>query len=662
MSVTGTAGIQPAFRGDINGLRAWAVVAVILYHFGVPGFGGGFVGVDVFFVISGFLMTGIVVKGLEQGDFSLLNFYMARAKRIVPGLAWLSAVLLVMGWFVLLPAEYKTLATHAIYSLSFLSNIEFWQEAGYFDLASHQKWLLHTWSLSVEWQFYMILPLALWATWLVKPGRAAQRWALAILFAVSLLLSVPLTRADPVAAFFLLHTRAWEMLAGGLVAVFAHPQALSAGYRRCLEVGGLALILVSVTIFEGDASWPGWRALLPVLAAAMVLVANRASPFTGNKVAQWLGDRSYSLYLWHWPVYVGLAYIELSYNPMGIVGGLLLTLALASFSYAFVENKLRHRLGRGRFRHSAAFLAAMVLVVVVPGALVWVKHGVAGRFPAQVELVAAEAGNYNPRRKSCHMDQGATSPSCTYGGTKWKVILAGDSHGDSVVAGISQADPAGQPGVVQWTYSSCPLIPGIKNTPADLATHKSTFNCTKFSEWVAGRLDALPANIPVVIVGRYAAAALGRNEDHLKVDTPRVYFSSIYAQTTPQFLEEFSGNLVETACHFAKKRTVYLMRPIPEMGVNVPKSMSRRIHFGMHSEISIPMDAYHRRNDWVWAAQDKARDTCGIKILDPLPYLCHDGRCYGTKEGKPLYIDDNHLSGAGNALLVPMFAEVFEAL
>ena len=158
--------IQPkAFRHDINGLRAWAVVAVVLYHFGVPGFAGGFVGVDVFFVISGFLMTGIIISGLERGDFSLWGFYLARARRIIPALLVLCASLLILGWFWLPNADYKMLASHVCTAVAFVSNLKFWREAGYFDAASHEKWLLHTWSLSVEWQFYILLPLGCLLLW-----------------------------------------------------------------------------------------------------------------------------------------------------------------------------------------------------------------------------------------------------------------------------------------------------------------------------------------------------------------------------------------------------------------------------------------------------------------------------------------------------------------
>ena len=154
-----------AFRHDINGLRAWAVMAVVLYHFGVPGFAGGFVGVDVFFVISGFLMTSIIISGLEQGRFSLWSFYLARARRIIPALLVLCISLLVLGWFWLPSADYKMLGTHAATALAFVSNLKFWREAGYFDAASHEKWLLHTWSLSVEWQFYILLPLGCLLLW-----------------------------------------------------------------------------------------------------------------------------------------------------------------------------------------------------------------------------------------------------------------------------------------------------------------------------------------------------------------------------------------------------------------------------------------------------------------------------------------------------------------
>ncbi|MCP1106398.1 acyltransferase [Serratia nevei] len=202
------------FRHDINGLRAWAVIAVVLFHFGIPGFAGGFVGVDVFFVISGFLMTQIIVSGLETGKFSIWHFYLARARRIIPALMALCITLLVLGWFFLVSTDYTTLDKHVLTAILFISNVKFWREAGYFDADSHEKWLLHTWSLSVEWQFYIILPIALVfmaRLWRTRGIQLTIFVGLILSFALSCYLAIK----SPSSAFYLLPTRAWEMLAGG---------------------------------------------------------------------------------------------------------------------------------------------------------------------------------------------------------------------------------------------------------------------------------------------------------------------------------------------------------------------------------------------------------------------------------------------------------------
>lgn len=652
--------VRTDFRTDINGLRAWAVVAVILYHFGVPGVGGGFVGVDVFFVISGFLMTGICIRALERGSFSLFDFYLARAKRIVPALAVLCAALLALGWVVLLSADYKRLGTYAIYALSFLSNIEFWQEAGYFDVASHEKWLLHTWSLSVEWQFYMLLPVVLWLTWLAKAGRAAQAWVIGLGLAASLAAAISVTRTDPSGAFFLLHTRAWEMLGGGLVFLLGQHRLLSPALRGWLEKCGLLLIVISVLVFDKSTAWPGWRAMLPVAAAMMVVAANGNSRLTAHWSAQWLGQRSYSLYLWHWPLYVALCYIELNSSPLAVAAALGLTLVLGHLSYRLVEIRVRAMLGSVRWR-SAALLGAAMLAVALPGIAIWKTQGVPGRFSPQVEIAAAEASNLNPRRAECHMARGAVSPSCMFGGAERKVILAGDSHAATIVSALAQGDPSGRSGVVQWTYSGCPFVLGMKMAPSYQASVKQDYQCIEFNDWVAARLDTEPGNIPLVIAGRYSGAARGGNEAGDEQEVPGFYFTTLYRTSTPASLKEFADHVVRTACTAARKRTVYLLRPIPEMGVDVPKTMSRRISFGKDGEVSISLAAYMQRNAWVLAAQDEAKARCGARILDPLPYLCHGGRCYGTRAGRALYLDDDHLSEFGNKLLVPMFAEVFKA-
>jgi len=302
-------------------------------------------------------------------------------------------------------------------------------------------------------------------------------------------------------------------------------------------------------------------------------------------------------------------------------------------------------------------------MVALPAIGIWKHKGVAGRFAPAIELAAAEVKNFSPRRDECLQTKGATSPSCVYGGTDWKVIVVGDSHANALITGLVASQSKGDAGVVEWTYNSCPFIEGVKKIPAEQSRlGGNDYKCTEFIALTESRLTTLPATIPVVMINRYAASVFGANEDRKATDTPSVYFSKIFEHSTPEFLDEFAQHITQTACQLAKHRTVYMVRPIPEMGFNVPNTLSRRMMVGITEDVSIPMEDYRKRNAWVWAAQDAAREQCGIKILDPIPYLCRDGRCCGSKNGRPLYIDDDHLSEFGNKLLIPMFAPVFEGM
>lgn len=652
---------HPSFRYDINGLRAWSVLAVIFYHFGVTGFSGGFVGVDVFFVISGFLMTAIVVKGLEQGHFSLLNFYMARARRIVPALLGLCTVLLAIGWIALPPPDYKTLGTHILSSLSFLSNFKFFDEAGYFDTASHDKWLLHTWSLSIEWQFYLILPIVLRSVWNIHPGRHAQVWTVLIGLMVSLGISALTTMQYPTAAFFLLHARAWEMLAGGLVFLACTSIRPSKIIGKLLESLGLLLIITAVVIFDTETAWPSWKALLPASGAMMVLTSNRLSIWTKNPLMQWLGDRSYSLYLWHWPVVVSLSYAQIQDDSSAIAVGILVTMILGDLSCRLLEVPMRRLLGRLDFRRGATLLVLIASVIFVSATGIRMLDGISGRFSPVVEAAAAEANNINPRREECHPAKGRISPSCIWGGNDWGAIALGDSHVSASITGLAAAVPDNTMGVVQWSYSGCPYIPGLHFSPEKKAKLGRDYQCEEFIKWAMVQFEHVPHNIPVVIIGRYATLISGANESGKSSQHPQIYFTESKTPHPKNLIDELSQHITDSACELANKRTVYLMRPIPEMKFDVPKTLSRRIAFGLRGDVSIPIEEYRKRNDWLWAAQDKANKKCGAKILDPLPYLCRDGRCYGSQNGRPIYSDDNHLSEFGNKLITPMFHQVFKS-
>lgn len=648
------------FRQDINGLRAWAVVAVVLYHFGVPGIQGGFVGVDVFFVISGFLMTRLIIEGLyrtEHGQiFSILSFYLSRARRIIPALVVLCAALMVLGWFFLPVLDYRQLGLHAVTAIVFASNLKFWREAGYFDIASHEKWLLHTWSLSVEWQFYVFLPLVLMAIWRLWPSRRAMTGWLLAAFVASLALSVVLTQQMPTTAFYLLPTRAWEMLAGGLVFMLADRQHLGSTMRRVMELAGFALILGAIVFIDPGSQWPGWRALVPVLGATLVLVAARTdSSWTGTCFAQWLGNASYSIYLWHWPVVVSLAYADLLDNLWAIGGGFLASLLLGHASYRWIEQPSRQRLAAWTWKANLTAFACVVGLIVVVGISIRLKNGVEGRIDPQIDAIFLESKNINPRMAECHKMPPEEVPECIYGGQSLGVVVIGDSHAASVVRGVEGLLQTHQH-VLDWTYNACPTLQGVYSTDSIRGG-----SCGRFVRQAIEKSRSLK-EAPLLIVNRASVYIRGSNEGDSKYDFERIsiYFDKVYKTLEPEFLIQWKNSLIGTACEFAKTRPVYMVRPIPEMNRDVPRTMGRAALLGRHERVSISLADYHERHRAVWAAQDAAHVQCGVHILDPLPYLCSDGRCWGDKGGLPLYFDDDHLSERGAALLQPMFEKIFK--
>lgn len=326
------------FRLDINGIRAFAVAAVLLYHFNVPGFSGGFVGVDIFFVLSGYLMTGIVFSSMDKGCFSLTAFYLARAKRIIPALLALCLLVMIFGTFFLLPDDLAELRQHITSSILFYSNIFYWQEVNYFAAAANEKWLLHTWSLSVEWQFYLLFPLAIL---LLRRFFASSviKWILLLATLCSFALSVWASHKMPVAAFYLLPTRAWEMLVGGLV-YFTIP--FSGRLATVAERAGLLIIIACIAGFNHSMVWPGYLAVVPVIGTLLVLLGNQQNSFfTANPIAQFLGKVSYSLYLWHWPVVVCFYYIGFMKQPIWVALGISLSIVLGLLSYWLVEEPIR---------------------------------------------------------------------------------------------------------------------------------------------------------------------------------------------------------------------------------------------------------------------------------------------------------------------------------
>lgn len=324
------------FRKSINALRALAVLSVVLFHFQISGFGGGFIGVDVFFVISGFLMTGIIFNGLQAQTFSLLSFYVSRARRIIPALLTLCVVLLIFGFIYLPLDDYRDAIRSIKSSLFFNSNFMFAKTGNYFDAPLHENWLLHTWSLSVEWQFYLVYPLVVMGLHKLL-GTQKTKISLIVLALASLGTSIYFSKADPVFAFYMLPTRAWELIVGGLV--FLYPLHFSRRIGYACEGLGLAAILLSIFCFTEQDLWPGYLALVPVLGAALVISANSQSIFGNNRVLQYTGTVSYSAYLWHWPLVVFLYTCGLLNSLPHVVAAVILSFVLGTLSFYFIESR-----------------------------------------------------------------------------------------------------------------------------------------------------------------------------------------------------------------------------------------------------------------------------------------------------------------------------------
>lgn len=636
------------FRHDINGLRAWAVVAVVLYHFGIAGFTGGFVGVDVFFVISGYLMSGIILGALAAPTgFSFLSFYLARARRILPALLVLCAVLLALGWFYLLPSDYQRLGKHVWGSVLFTSNRMYMKEAGYFDVASHDKWLLHTWSLSVEWQFYLLFPLVLAAAWRWFGGR---RWLLPLLAALSAGSLAYCVGREASQAFYFFPSRAWELLAGGVIYLLQARWQPGARVAVWIERAGMALIVGSLLLLTPQMRWPGLLGLLPVGGAALVLLARRDdSWFTALAPAQWLGTRSYSIYLWHWPVVVALAYLELSGNGLALAAGLLLALVLGHVSYQWVEQPSGFAIGRPHPLVATAVVVVAVLLVIGPAKVVR-KTDFENRLPDAVMAVAGERENRNPRLDECD-----AKTECQYGGPVTRAIVLGDSHAQALVNAIVASLPSAREGVLFIGTSGCPTIFGALRSGPKHAI------CRDILASLEARQATLLPGTPVIVINRASYYLFGGlpGEPDETPNRPALYFSEPEDSPTDALLAQYTEHYIETACELAAHHPLYLVRPTPEMGVRVPEVLGRSLLLQRDRDLFVSRAAYRQRNAFVSSVQEMAARQCGATLLDPAPYLCNEQVCSASRDGRPLYYDDDHLSEFGNRLLVPMFRPIF---
>lgn len=638
------------FRHDINGLRAIAVIAVVLYHFGVSGFDGGFSGVDIFFVISGYLMTGIIFSKIESNRFNLIDFYLARATRIIPALAVLCVLLLIAAWFFLPPYEMRTFGKHIFGASSFLSNIIFVKDSGYFDSAADEKWLLHTWSLSVEWQFYILYPLLIIALRKLLSAETT-RWVLLFFASCSYLLSVFFPDRLHDAAFYLLPTRAWEMMAGGLIYVFGLQATQKT--KLMMESLGLALLAGSIILLNSGYAWPGSLAALPVLGAAFIIIAaNEKSLITNNAFAQYMGTISYSLYLWHWPVAVAFNLFELKESAWGITGGVILSLMLANLSYYLVERPWRNAFPKKLpqifpvlgYAGVTGFIAAI-------GLGIFYFQGIPSRVDSLVAIADAEQNNRNPRIE-CVVgpSQNPTSPMCVFGSNKEKIaaIVIGDSHSNATINAVVAATPQEMGGILFLGADGCAAMMNI-STPY-------FFNCGEYNKKIIAYLESNLIGTPIILINHITQNLLTPNN----LEPIRPFYLDNIPNTSPAFSEKFKAEYQSQLCNLTLRHPVYVVQSIPGMNVNVPQAIVRSMMYKSEKiDVAIHLEEYYKSERGVRSFMHDAITTCKAHELDPVKYLCNDTLCMGSINHRPLYYDDDHLSEYGNRLLVPMFRNIW---
>ncbi|MEX5540385.1 acyltransferase family protein [Pseudomonas poae] len=648
-----------AYRRDIDGLRAIAVLAVVLFHFGVPGVTGGFVGVDVFFVISGFLITSIIWRERQAGRFSFVEFWARRARRILPALFVMIVATLVAGWFLLAPKDYEELGRAAHYQVIFTSNLLFARQHGYFEAASDIKPLLHTWSLAVEEQFYILFPLLL-----TLLSSRLKHWRLALfgVLLVSFGMSVWAVEHEPQKAFFLLHLRAWELLAGAMLAVMpAREWRASPALAQCVSLAAMGLILIAVFGFDSNTAFPGATALLPVLGVVGLIWANGqqytwVGRLLSSRLMVGVGLISYSWYLWHWPVFVYANYAAVDGLSATELGGLmLLSLVLGYLSWRFVETPFREK--RLLATRKAILVAAAVgiLSIGLTGVALRKADGVPSRLSEQA-LRYAKAKKWSPELMACMADKDTPDERlfCHFGPKNPAVsaLVWGDSHATALIPALEIGAEKHDISLMEASFAGCVPLDGLENIA----------RCAHFNRRVEKAMSEQPIS-DVVLAARWSLYLYGQmsgdKEHALKDPSTGQYVRAVAEQRFADGMRERIKGL-RAAGH-----RVWLVKEVPLQEIIVPYRLSRLAM--MHRPVDregLPVAKHLAREAFISQLFDElAAADSGVRVLDPAPQLCGaDGLCRVELNGRALYTDDNHLSDVGarhiEAFLEPLFSSL----
>lgn len=665
----------PSYRPDIDGLRAIAVLSVVAFHAFPEIVRGGFVGVDIFFVISGFLISTIILKSLDGGEFSFGDFYVRRIKRIFPALILVLVSCFAFGWFALISPEYKQLGKHIGGGAAFISNLVLWNEAGYFDTAAEAKPLLHLWSLGIEEQFYFAWPLMLYLAYRLR------RNALSLILvgtALSFVANVITISSDAVAAFFLPHTRFWELLLGSVLAwiTLHRHDAFDAALRRFLPAAnpnalqdlksiiGVGLITLAVLLIDRDRAFPGWWALLPTLGAFLVISAGAGAVLNRRVLAHpalvFIGLISYPLYLWHWPLLAFARIIETGMPSVGIRATLVaVSVLLAFLTYRLFERPVRRST-------TLAIPIGLFITCAIIGGIgynAYLRDGLAFRMKRLIESQKdiADFERYREAYAAC------SGPNIPPEGFSWCIqskpgkidfALFGDSHADHLFPGIAENDKAHN-----WLLigqSACPPL-------ADMQVHKAS-NKDLCRSRNAAALDMLIKNrditrVVLASLGPFYISDTGFAPAHQGKNDPRHWRieSSVPGDPVgdkPALFRLGMQRTIDALQAAGKAVDVYI--DVPELAFNPSDCLMKR-PFARH-KVQCRIDravVEARQRPYRKLMADLRAANPDVRFFDPLMHLCNDEYCNILRDDTLYYRDSHHLSLRGSDFLAHPFLAWF---
>ncbi|MCG6924982.1 MAG: acyltransferase [Acidobacteria bacterium] len=644
------------YRPDVDGLRAIAVLLVLFHHLDVAGMSGGYVGVDVFFVISGFLITRIIHSEIREGRFTLAGFYVRRVRRILPVLGVVVAATTAAAAFLVPVSQLEEMAGSVVAVALFVSNVFFWRHTDYFSVAADLKPLLHMWSLSVEEQYYLLFPLFMVAVRRLSTRRLVA--ALGVLTALSLAICVSLSQSHPVAAFYLAHARAWELLLGGLLAVQTFPAPSSRLVGSVLSTLGLVMVFSSAFLLTRSSVFPGWNALSPCVGTLLIIHGGSVGGTTVGwllsvPAVRYIGRISYSLYLWHWP-----ALVVVRSNVVGelTVGHKLLVLAttflLSALSYRYVETPFRRGvlITEANFRRVA--LGSTLGMLLVGGALY--GYFASSGYNEQRRIAETQTAHLETI-ESCFRTppSPASLAACSFGSLEATrtFLLWGDSHGSAVLPAFEAfARENGWRGI-QAVSEGCPPLFDVfrRDAPARrLGMCDGQFGHNVRAYLEEHRVDA------VVLVARWSLYERGWVKNgRLQEGT---HFLS--DETTEGADAASSAIVLERAIRRSTRELTEDLG-IPVIVVAQAPELPRAPNATRLQSDPVLRTTYLAQQAFANAVFHELDSNERVRFLDPVDVFCDRRECPTVDAGIPMYQDDNHLSYWGAMRLQPLLPAMF---